>query len=443
MQLPGKVGVDFFYEFATCLRCKETGSHALSCVLHYEYPVVLILDSKGFCLQARFNDQPPKPSNYGLEPYTYYPTHGLVAYQFREQPGKTSRCRYLHKIELKAPMLQRPLASSTPVYGHDLAAIYGSQKERLHPLEEASSSSPDSSWGEATKDFDDLRNAGGDGMGKGTNNAVHKNRELPGADDDDDPAQEQPFNGVEESVGVVHAKRKSTELKHFHYHKPPMWTTPTGLILIGWQMRCPVCYHQDGHSTTCSEWHELPVILWIQPMFIHSIVHYMTYADSEWWHDCDPKLRQLWGRGHRVHRLDEGTDCLLEWGASFPKGEHEEQLASRKFEGEVPNLDLTVDSTQGRDGFIDDPYVPGDQGYHPLSCQEHAHQSRTQSPAQDAPEQTGSAKRPDTPLRVELILGKVTSALRCVAAGGGGGPEPPPEDKLCDHCLQVTPCPCP
>ncbi len=62
MQLPGKVGVDYFYEFATCLRCKETGSHALSCALHYEYPVALILDSKGFCLQARFNDQPPKPS---------------------------------------------------------------------------------------------------------------------------------------------------------------------------------------------------------------------------------------------------------------------------------------------------------------------------------------------------------------------------------------------
>ena len=124
MQLPGTVGVDHFYEFATCLRCKETGSHTLSCTLNYEYPVALILDPKGFCLQARFNTQPLKPSNYGLEPYTYYPTHGLVAYQFQEQPGKTSRCRYLHKIELKASTLQRRLASSTPVYGHDIAAIY-------------------------------------------------------------------------------------------------------------------------------------------------------------------------------------------------------------------------------------------------------------------------------------------------------------------------------
>ncbi len=93
-----------------------------------------------------------------------------------------------------------------------------------------------------------------------------------------------------------------------------------------------------------------------------------------------------------MHRLDEGTDCLLEWGASFPKGEHEEQLVSRKFEGEVPNLDLTIDSTQGRDGYIDDPYVPGDQGYCPLPHRERACQSRTQSPAWDVPEQTGSTK---------------------------------------------------
>ena len=162
-----------------------------------------------------------------------------------------------------------------------------------------------------------------------------------------------------------------------------MWTTPAGLILIGWRMRCPVCYHQDGHSAMCSERRELPVILWIQPMFIHGIVHYMTYADGEWWHDHDPKPRQLWGRGHCVHRLDEGTDCLLEWGALFPKAEHPDQMESRKFEGDVPNLDLTIDSTQGQDGFIDDPYVPGDQGYHPLPCREQAHQTRTQSPAQE------------------------------------------------------------
>ncbi len=475
MQLPGTVGVDHFYEFATCLRCKETGSHALSCALHYEYPVALILDPKGFCLQAWFNTQPPKPSNYGLEPYTYYPTHGSVAYQFQEQPGKTSRCWYLHKIELKAPTLQRPLASSTPVYGHDIAAIYGSQKESLHPLEEASSSLPDSSWDKAAKDFDDLRKADGDGMGESTGGVARKNKELLGANDDDDPAQEQPFNGTEEDIplfletvvcrksktapqeaeeeellfpetivhhtGVKYAKRKSMEPKRFHYHNPPMWTTPTGLILTGWRMRCPVCYHQDGHSAMCSERRELPVILWIQPMFIHGIVHYMTYADGKWWHDCDPKPRQLWGRGHRVHRLDEGTDCLLEWGASFPKGEHREQMESRKFEGEVPNLDLTVDSTQGRDGFIDDPYVPGDQGYHPLPRREHTRQSHTQSPARDASKQTSSTKHPDTSLRVEVVPGKVISVPRRVAIGGGRGPEPPLEDKLCDHCLQVTPRP--
>ncbi len=208
-------------------------------------------------------------------------------------------------------------------------------------------------------------------------------------------------------------------------------------------MRCPVCYHQDGHSATCSERRELPVILWIQLMFIHGIVHYMTYADGEWWHDRDPKPRQLWGRGHSVHRLDKGTDCLLEWGASFPKGEHKEQMESQKFRGEIPNLDLTIDSTQGRDGFIDDPYVPGDQGYHPLPRRESAHQARTQSSTQEVPEQVGSAKRSDVSLKVDLVPGRVTSAPQRMVAGAGGGPEPPPENKMCDHCLQVTPRPCP
>ncbi len=111
-----------------------------------------------------------------------------------------------------------------------------------------------------------------------------------------------------------------------------------------------------------------------------------------------------------------------------------------KFEGDVPNLDLTVDSTQGRDGFIDDPYVPGDQGYCPLPCQEHARQTRTQNPSRGASEQTGPAGRP---LRVEVVPGKVTLASQRMVAGAGGGFEPPPDNKLCDHCLQVTPHPYP
>ncbi len=247
---------------------------------------------------------------------------------------------------------------------------------------------------------------------------------------------------VAHDTNEEHAKRESEEPKHFHYRNLPMWITPTGLLLIGWRMRCPVCYHQDGHSATCSERQELPVILWIQPMFIHGIVHYMTYADGEWWRDRDPKPRQLWGRGHRVHRLDEGTDCLLEWGASFPKGKHSDQMESRKFEGDVPNLDLTTDSTQGRDGFIDDPYVPGDQGYRPLPRREYVCQACTQNPAQNVPEQMGSTKCSDPP-GDGLTLGRVTLVSQRVVAGAGGGPEPPPDNKLCDHCLQAAPRPCP
>ncbi len=366
MQLSGVAGVDYFVESATCLRCKETGSHALVCSLQHEYPTALILDSKGFCLQARFNTQPPKPSNYGLEPYTYYPIRGMVAYQFQQQPGKTSRDRYLHKIDLQVPPLQCPLASSTPVYGHDYAIVHESQREHLRPLEEASSSSPNSSWDEAAKGLGDPWKAEGGAPRRSDESSDdlsvqeqpfdgdvplfpetvvrHKNRSVPQESEKEIlPGSEPVVRGANEE----RTKRESTDPKRFHYQNPPIWTTPTGLILIGWRMRCPVCYHQDGHSATCSERWELPIILWIQPMFIHGIVHYMTYADGEWWRDQDPKLHQLWGRGHRVHRLDEGTDCLLEWGALFPKGKHSEQMESRKFEGDVPNLDLTTDSTQG------------------------------------------------------------------------------------------------
>ncbi len=80
MQLPGVLGVDHFLECAVCLRCGQTGSHALACPLEYEYPTALVVDPKGYCLQAQFGLRPPKPSNYGLEPYTYYPIRGLVAY---------------------------------------------------------------------------------------------------------------------------------------------------------------------------------------------------------------------------------------------------------------------------------------------------------------------------------------------------------------------------
>ena len=164
MQLSGVAGVDYFVEHATCLRFKETGSHALTCSLQYEYPTALILDPKGFCLQGQFHTQPPKPSNYGLEPYTYYPIHGMVAYQFRQQLGKTSRYKYLHKIELQTPTLQCPLASSTPVYGHEYTIAHESRNEQLRPLEEVSSSSPD---------------------------PPHRSDESS----DDPSAQEQPFDG--------------------------------------------------------------------------------------------------------------------------------------------------------------------------------------------------------------------------------------------------------
>ncbi len=104
----------------------------------------------------------------------------MVAYQFRQQPGRSTRCQYLHKIELQPPVLQRPLASSTPVYGHDYAIAHEGKKEQLHPLAEASSSSPDTSWDEPVKGFDDPRKAEGDAM----------HGELS-----DDPfIQEQPFD---------------------------------------------------------------------------------------------------------------------------------------------------------------------------------------------------------------------------------------------------------
>ena len=48
----------------------------------------------------------------------------------------------MHRFDLPTPALQRPLASSTPVYGHDYAQE--GQGEELHPWQDAPSS-PDSS----------------------------------------------------------------------------------------------------------------------------------------------------------------------------------------------------------------------------------------------------------------------------------------------------------
>ena len=72
-----------------------------------------------------------------MEPYTYYPIRGMVAYQFRQQTGKAGRDKYLHRFDLPTPALQRPLASSTPVYGHDYAQE--GQREEFHPQENAPS----------------------------------------------------------------------------------------------------------------------------------------------------------------------------------------------------------------------------------------------------------------------------------------------------------------
>ena len=244
-------------------------THALTCPLQYEYPTALILDPKGFCLQVRFNSQPPKPSNYGMEPYTYYPIWGMVAYQFRQQSEKAGRDKYLHKFDLPTPALQRPLASSTPVYGHDYAQE--GQREELHPWEDALSS-PNSS-----------------------REGTPKGGAVPDSEDSsEDPfGQEQPFDGdpllfpetvvqcknqsasretekrslsgsksavcgmgnesAAHGTGNERVERESVTPKRYHYRNPPMWTTPAGLILIGWRMRCLVCYHQDRHSATCSE----------------------------------------------------------------------------------------------------------------------------------------------------------------------------------------------
>ena len=69
------------------------------------------------------------------------------------------------------------------MYGHDYAIAHEGQREQLCPLEEASSSSPDSSWDEAAKDLGDPRKAEG--------GATHRS----GESSDDPFTQEQPFEG--------------------------------------------------------------------------------------------------------------------------------------------------------------------------------------------------------------------------------------------------------
>ncbi len=142
----------------------------------------------------------------------------------------------MHRIELQPPALQCPLASSTPVYGHDYAIAHEGQKEQLRPLDEASSSSPDSSWDEPVKGLDDPRKAEGSATCKS------------GESSDDPFIQEQPFDGdfplfpetvvrrksrsapqdaekrsspVSETAACgakeERAKRESVGSKHFHY----------------------------------------------------------------------------------------------------------------------------------------------------------------------------------------------------------------------------------
>ncbi len=69
------------------------------------------------------------------------------------------------------------------MYGHDYAIVHENQREQLRPLEEASSSSPDSSWDEAAKGLGDPQKAEG--------GATQRSEESS-----DDPfTQEQPFDG--------------------------------------------------------------------------------------------------------------------------------------------------------------------------------------------------------------------------------------------------------
>ena len=121
----------------------------------------------------------------------------MVAYQFRQQNGKADRDRYLHKFDLPippVPVLQRPLASSTPVYGHDY--VQKDQREdALFP--------PNSSR---------------EGMAKGPAGLQQpESGNVPNSEESsEDPLQEQPFDGDPPLFPetLVRCKKQLQETEH-------------------------------------------------------------------------------------------------------------------------------------------------------------------------------------------------------------------------------------
>ena len=102
----------------------------------------------------------------------------------------------MHKIDLSVPALQRPLASSTPVYGHDYAQE--GQGEELHPWENAPSS-PNSSQEERGP----------------TDPQQPRSGDLPNSEDSsEDPLQEQPFDGDPPLFPETIVRRKKQTTPH-------------------------------------------------------------------------------------------------------------------------------------------------------------------------------------------------------------------------------------
>ncbi len=156
------------------------------------------------------------------------------------------------------------------MYGHDYAQE--GQREEL-PREDALSSPNSSREGMAEGPVDPQRSRSGNVPNSDETSEDHASQEQPL--DGDLPLfpetivqrkhqpRETEFRSPPHSksaaggTGNERADRERMPQKRYHYRNPPMWTTPSGLILIGWRMRCPFCYHQDGHSATCSERREL------------------------------------------------------------------------------------------------------------------------------------------------------------------------------------------